>query len=73
MQIDQINVGDSLEIDGVDEKENPVVIKFEVIEKSWYESTVRPDFFFHGVKCRFDNGAEEVLPFLVLEFTRKVN
>mgnify|MGYP001809801860 CR=1 FL=1 len=71
--IDQIKVGDVMEIDGIGENKEPVVIRFEVTEKSWYESQVKKGFFFHGVKCRFDNGLEEVLPFITVEFARKIN
>ena len=71
MKIDDIKVGDTMEINGVDENQKPIVIKFEIVEKSWYESKVKPGFFFHGAKCRFDNGAEEILPFLTIEFASK--
>jgi hypothetical protein len=72
MKIDQVKVGDTMEINGIDNNQMPIVIKFEIVEKSWYESKVKPGTFFSGAKCRFDNGAEEVLPFLTIEFARKI-
>jgi hypothetical protein len=72
MKIDSMKVGETWELDLSDKDGNHVIAKFKIIENSWYPSNVKPGFFFHGIKCRFENGAEEILPFISAEFARKV-
>ncbi|XLQ20152.1 MAG: hypothetical protein ACKUBY_00025 [Candidatus Moraniibacteriota bacterium] len=72
MKIDEIKVGEVLELDGQNKKGEQVTVQFEVIEKSFYPSKVNGDILFPGLKCRFDGDKEEILDFFILEFARKV-
>ena len=72
MKMEEINEGDKLELDCFNKDGNPITAQFEVLEVSYYPSK-DPDIFFPGAKCRFENGAEDILPFVTLEFARKAN
>lgn len=76
MQVDQMKVGETYELDCRDSKTNePITVRFTIIENGWYPSPIKPSVLFHGVKVRLTNDPdkkEHVVDPIMAEFVRRV-
>ena len=71
-KFDSMEPGMDLEMDAHDENGKETTIRFQIIETGYYPSPTKKPVFVRGVKCRFEDGTEDIVFFLSLIRARKV-
>ncbi len=73
VKINEAKPGDTFEITGThEETKKLVIVKFEIVEISWFPSPIKPGVYFHGAKVKLEDQTEHILDFITLECSKKI-
>lgn len=72
LKIDSMEPGQTWQLTGRGDDGKEKTVDFQIVETGWYPSSSAPAVLFRGARVRTDEGLEDTLPFLTLEFAQRV-